>query len=219
MRPTVTLHRVGTLLRRAHGPRRQIRRRDNPLDWIIRAALAGSSPDQHSERTYATLRFRFPSYEDLRRASLRSLMAAIRCGGQANLRAVRIKALLDEIWTEQGHYDLSFLRDLSDEEVRAYLGRFKGIGSRTTALVLLLGLGRSAFPVDSDIFRVCRRIGLLDGQRSPEAAQAYLEPRVPAGEQYALHLLLAAHGREVCRTQRPRCGECVLASLCVSRRV
>jgi endonuclease-3 len=210
--------RIALLLRQTYGPRRQIRRRDNPLDWVIRTLLSQSTTGVNSERAYETLRARFPSYDDVHRAPLRSLIGAIRCGGLANQKAVRIKALLEEIWANQGHFDLSFLRDLSDDEVRAYLGRFKGIGSKTIACVLLFGLGRAAFPVDTHVFRVSRRLGLLDGQRTPEAAQAYLESRVPPQDQYALHLHLVEHGRQVCRAQRPQCPRCVLAALCASFR-
>ncbi|HYL80628.1 MAG TPA: hypothetical protein VEU07_07440, partial [Candidatus Acidoferrum sp.] len=170
--------------------------------------------DLNCERAYASLRRRFPVWEDVHRASLRELIGAIRTGGLANIKAVRIKALLEEIWGDQGHFELSFLRDLSDEEVQAYLGRFKGIGSKTIACVLLFGLGRAAFPVDTHIYRVSRRLGLLNGQPTPEKAQEFLEPRVPSGDRYALHLHLVEHGRRVCKPQRPLCGDCVLARLC-----
>jgi endonuclease-3 len=155
---------------------------------------------------------------DVHRAPLRVLISTIRSGGLANIKAVRIKALLEDIWTEQGHFDLSFLRDLSDEEVRAYLARFKGIGSKTIACVLLFGMGRPAFPVDTHVFRVSRRLGLLDGRPSPEKAQEWLEVWVPPAERYSLHLHLVRHGRDVCKAQRPLCGSCVLAGTCVSAR-
>ncbi len=180
--------------------------------------LSQNTTDLNSDRAYGNLRRRFPSWEEAHRATLRELMAAIRCGGLAHIKAVRIKALLEEVWGEQGHFDLSFLRDFSDEEVEAYLGRFKGIGSKTTACVLLFSLGRAAFPVDTHVFRVSRRLGLLNGQPTPEGAQAYLEPRIPAGDRFALHLHLVEHGRRICKAQRPLCRECVLLRLCDSAR-
>jgi endonuclease-3 len=205
-------------LHQAYGLRRQTRRRDNPLDWILRALLSQGSSDIEGERAYAALRLRLPTYEEIRRAPLQSLIRAIRGGGLANQKAVRIKALLEEIWAEQGHFDLSFLRDLSDEEVRAYLGRFKGIGVKTVAWVLLFGLGRSAFPVDTHVMRVCRRLGLLDGQRTPESVQAFLEPRIPAAGHYAMHLHLVEHAHKVCHPRRPECPACPLLKLCDSAR-
>jgi len=219
MRPAAKLVRVATLLRRTYDPCRPPRRRDNPLDTLIHTILSQNTSDVNSDRAYAALRQRFRDWADVHRAPLRVLISAIRSGGLANIKAVRIKALLEDIWAEQGHFDLSFLRDLSDEEVRAYLARFKGIGSKTIACVLLFGMGRPAFPVDTHVFRVSRRLGLVDGWLSPEKAQESLEPRIPPGERYTLHLHLVRHGREVCKAQRPLCGSCVLARVCVSARV
>lgn len=214
MRPAVKVVRVAALLRKTYGLRRLQRRRDNPLNSLIQTLLSQNTSDLSSDRAYATLRRRFPSWEEVHRAPLRELIAAIRSGGLANIKAVQIKALLEEIWRDQAHFDLSFLRDLSDEEVQAYLRRFKGIGSIIIASVLLFGMGRAAFPVDTHIFRVCRRLGLLDGQPTPEKAQEFLGPRVPSSDRYALHLHLVEHGRGVCKPQRPLCASCVLAPLC-----
>jgi endonuclease-3 len=218
MRSVAKLPRVSRLLRQAYGPRVPRRRWDNPLDILIQTLLSQNTSDVNSDRAYTNLRRRFPTWEEAHQASLRELMTAIRSGGLAHIKAVRIKALLEEIWNEQRHFDLSFLRDFSNEEVEAYLGRFKGIGNKTIACVLLFGLGRAAFPVDTHVFRVSRRLGLLNGRPTPEAAQEYLEPHVPPSDRYALHLNLVEHGRRVCKAQRPLCAECVLARLCDSVR-
>lgn len=218
MRPAVKLTRIAALLRQAYGPCRPLRRRDNPLNTLVQTILSQNTSDLNSDRAYARLRQRFPEWEHVHRAPLRTLISTIRSGGLANIKAVRIKALLEEIWTEQGHFDLSFLRDLSDEEVRAYLARFKGIGSKTIACVLLFGLGRPAFPVDTHVFRVSRRLGLVDGRQTPERAQEFLETRIPPADRHALHLHLVQHGRQVCTAQRPLCAECVLARVCDSVR-
>jgi endonuclease-3 len=218
MRPAVKVSRITALLRQAYGPCRPARRRDNPLDTLIRTILSQNTGDVNSDRAYAALRQRFPDWEDVRRAPLRILIATIRSGGLANIKAVRIKALLEDIWAEQGHFDLSFLRDLSDEEVQAYLARFKGIGSKTIACVLLFGMGRPAFPVDTHVFRVSRRLGILDGQPTPDKAQEFLQSHIPPPDRRALHLHLVQHGRQVCKAQRPLCSECVLARICDSVR-
>ncbi|OGB90632.1 MAG: hypothetical protein A3G35_10885 [candidate division NC10 bacterium RIFCSPLOWO2_12_FULL_66_18] len=214
MRPAVKLIRIAALLRLAYGPTRPQRRRDNPLDALIHTVLSQNTSDLNSDRAYATLRQRFPEWEGVHQTPLRQLIAAIRSGGLANIKAVRIKALLEEIWADQGHFDLSFLRDLSTEEVKAYLARFKGVGSKTIACVLLFGMGRPAFPVDTHVFRVTRRLGLLNGRFTPEKAQEFLESRILPGDRYALHVQLVQHGRQVCKAQRPLCASCVLARVC-----
>ncbi len=218
MRLAVKLARIATLLGQAYGPCRPLRCRDNPLTTLIHTILSQNTSGANSDRTYAALRRRFPGWEDVRRAPMRMLISTIRSGGLANIKAVRIKALLEEIWAEQGHFDLSFLRDLSDEGVQAYLSRLRGIGGKAIACALLFGMGRPAFPVDTHVFRVSRRLGLVDGRLTPEKAQEFLESRIPPDDRRALHLHLVQHGREVCKARRPLCTKCVLARVCDSVR-
>ncbi len=90
----------------------------------------------------------------------------------------------------------------------------RGSARKTTACVLLFGLGRAAFPVDTHVFRVCRRLGLLNGQRTPEKAEAFLAPRLRTRDCHAFHLHLVEHGREVCTAHHPACDRCALADLC-----
>lgn len=208
------LVRIASILRKTYGARQPQRRWDNPLDSLIHTLLSQNTTAANCERAYTNLRQRFRTWEAVWDASLKELMTAIRSGGLANIKAVRIKALLEEIWKAQGHFDLSFLRDLSDDEVRAYLGRFKGVGGKTTACVLLFGLGRPAFPVDTHVFRVCRRLGLLDSQPTPEKAQAFLESRVRPRDCYPLQVHLVEHGRNVCKAHRPACAKCALSRMC-----
>ena len=212
------LARIASILRKSYGARPPQRRWDNPLDSLIHTLLSQNTTAGNCERAYTQLRQRLRTWEAVWEAPLKDLMAAIRTGGLANIKAVHIKALLEEIWREQGHFDLSFLRDVSDEEVRAYLGRFKGVGPKTTACVMLFGLGRAAFPVDTHVFRICRRLGLLNGQPTPEKAEAFLAPRLRTRDCHAFHLHLVEHGREVCTAHHPACDRCPLADLCVYAR-
>ena len=212
------LTRIESILRKTYGLRHPQRRSDNPLDSLVYTLLSQNTTGTNCDRAYTNLRQRFRSWDDVWKAPLRDVSAAVRPGGLANIKAVRIKALLEDIWRQQGHFDLSFLRDLSDEEVRAYLRRFKGIGSKTTACVLLFGLGRAAFPVDTHVYRVCRRLGVLNGQPTADKAQTFLETVVRPRECYALHVHLVEHGRQVCRAHRPACDACALSVLCAHAR-
>ena len=148
------------------------------------------------------------------RAPIGRVAAAIRSAGLANIKAPRIQGVLRAIWEEQGHFDIAWLRRRPPEEVRAWLGRFPGIGPKTVACVMLFSLGQPAFPVDTHVFRVGRRLGILDGASRPETAPAVFEAAVPPSHYYCLHVNLIRHGREVCTALRPRCPECPLRRVC-----
>jgi endonuclease III len=88
------------------------------------------------------------------------------------------------------------------------------VGRKTAACVLTFAMGRAAFPVDTHVHRVAQRLGWFPANATADKAHELLEPRVPAGIRYDLHLALITHGRAVCRAQRPRCEDCVLLGLC-----
>jgi endonuclease-3 len=155
-----------------------------------------------------------PTWEAALAAPMSKLVEAIRSGGLANLKAPRIKAILAQIHREQRHFDLSFLRDLPPAEARASLARFPGVGAKTVACIMLRALGRPAFPVDTHVFRVAKRLGLLDGVGTPEKAQAHFERVVPPARHSPLHLQIIQHGRRVCKARRPLCPQCALRRLC-----
>ena len=77
-------------------------------------------------------------------------------------------------------------------------------------------------PVDTHVFRVAKRLGLIPGARgegggaavTPEKAHGLLEGAVAEEEYYAFHIGLIKHGRRTCTAQRPACGGCVLRALC-----
>ncbi|MBE9506027.1 MAG: endonuclease III, partial [Chloroflexi bacterium] len=69
---------------------------------------------------------------------------------------------------------------------------------------------------DTHVHRVSRRLGLIGSRATAEGAQTALEELVAPSERYRFHLHLIEHGRMVCLSRRPRCGDCVLNGLCPS---
>ena len=218
MPATSLISRIHTALERHYGPKRAHRVRTNPLDELIFTILSQNTSDLNSHRAFRLLRQVLPTWQDVHQASERKVAEAIDSGGLARLKAARIKAILSQIYREQRHFDLTFLRDLSDEEVRGYLSRFKGIGPKTVACVLLFSLGKPAFPVDTHVYRVVSRLGLLNAKVSPKKAQALLESLLPPALYYPMHMHLVEHGRKICKARIPLCHVCPLAKLCAYAR-
>jgi len=205
--------RVHELLERAYGVRRRPPG-DDPLDELVATILSQNTSDVNSGRAFDALKAAFPTWEAALRAPVPHIAAAIRSSGLANIKAPRILAVLRQIRKEQGHFDITWLRRRPPEEVREWLSRFPGIGPKTVACVMLFSLGQPAFPVDTHVFRVGRRLGILDGASRPETAPAVFEAAVPASHYYCLHVNMIRHGREVCTALRPRCPTCPLRRVC-----
>jgi endonuclease III len=184
------------------------------IDEIVATVLSQHTSDVNSERAFAQLKDRFPSWEEVADAPPGQVADAIRCGGIAEQKARRIQQILVAIEDREGRLDVDRLRDLDDATVEAYLRSLPGVGPKTAACVLTFAMGRPAFPVDTHVHRVAVRLGWIPANTTADKAHQLLTPRVPPGIRYDLHVALIAHGRAVCRAQRPRCEVCVVRDLC-----
>lgn len=185
-----------------------------PLDELVSTILSQNTNDSNRDRAYNALRERFPTWEAVRNADSQQVIDAIRPAGLANQKGPRIQALMQAINVERGDLSLEFLRDLSPKEARQWLLRFKGVGPKTTAIVMQFSLGMPAFPVDTHVYRVTGRLGLRPLKMSVEAAHEALAELFPPETYSAAHLNIIRHGREVCHARRPKCDRCFLHDLC-----
>jgi endonuclease III len=185
-----------------------------PLDELVSTILSQNTNDANRDRAYQALRRRFPTWEQVRDAPVEQVVEAIRTAGLANQKGPRIQQVLREITAQHGSLDLGFLSELPSEEVSAWLRGFKGVGPKTSAIVLLFSLGKPAFPVDTHIYRVSGRIGLRPEKMNVEQAHVHLARLLPTESYYAAHLNLIRLGREICQARRPNCPICPVRDLC-----
>ena len=83
---------------------------DDPLDELIGTILSQATSNANSHRAFANLKKRFPNWESARTARASSIERAIKCGGLAHQKSLRIKIILNQIYEQRGNLDLSFLR-------------------------------------------------------------------------------------------------------------
>lgn len=185
-----------------------------PIDELVSTILSQNTNDINRDRAFTALRKKFPTWEKVRDAKTESVIAAIRPAGLANQKGPRIQQVLRAISEERGSLDLYFLKDLPLEEARSWLTKFNGVGPKTAAIVLCFSLDRPAFPVDTHIYRVTGRIGLIPGKMTVEQAHPYMESLLPSETFYAAHLNLIRLGREVCHARKPDCPNCPIRKLC-----
>ena len=206
---------VMELLGQEYGPV-EWRPRYDPASELVYTILSQHTSDVNSARAFENLMSSFGSLEKVAEAPVDSIENAIRKGGLARVKAPRIKAILKRIADEIGSFDLSFLAEMPLDEAKAWLKKLPGIGPKTAAIILCFSLGMPAMPVDTHIFRVTRRLGLIGPKVSAEQAHDILEPMVPPEGVFDFHLYLISHGRQVCKARRPQCHRCVLSWGCPS---
>jgi endonuclease-3 len=125
-----------------------------------------------------------------------------------------IKDLLRQIAEKQKTLTLEFVEKMSNEAAREYLLQFRGIGPKTVACTLLFALGKEVFPIDTHIFRVLRRVGILPGKITDIKAHRLMDELAPNGKFYSLHVNLIRLGRQICRPREPLCEQCPLIEYC-----
>ena len=153
--PTVHLARVYDLLIGAYGV--PINRPDyDPLGGLVGTILSQHTSDINSDRAYKQLVSIFPTWEEVRDAPTHLLAEAIRSGGLANIKAVRIQDALLTLTEEQlkeggtktlWDYLYDKLTQFTSEEGWQYLRNIPGVGPKTAACVLMFNLNLPVMPV------------------------------------------------------------------------
>jgi endonuclease-3 len=207
------IKRINALLEREYGiPKRE--RKADLLDVLVQTILSQNTNDQNRDRAYQRLKNQFPRWEDILNGKRKVVMKALRPGGLARQKAKRIVDILQWLRKREGKVSLTFLKRMGEEEIKETLGGLKGIGPKTVHCLLLFGLGREAFPVDTHILRVGKCLGFIPEEIDAEKAHSWMGPLVPKGKALSLHLNLIRHGKSVCKAKKPQCADCVLKKEC-----
>lgn len=180
-------------------------------EMVIGAILTQNTQWRNVERALANLRSRgWLNWAALRAAPLAALAELIRPAGYYNIKARRLKNLVEWLFREAGG-DLSRLRGRSTAELRESLLSVSGVGRETADAILLYALGHATFVVDAYTARVAKRHRLIDVDAGYEELKELYEANLPrdAALFNEYHALLVAVGKKHCKPQA-RCAGCPL---------
>ncbi len=183
-----------------------------PVDELVLTVLSQNTNDRNRDVAFNRLRERFSSWDEVREAPVDEVEEAIRPGGLAPTKSVRIHQILEALDDD----DLSALAGLPLDEARRELCELPGVGRKTAACVLLFSFGRPDPPVDTHVYRVGTRLGLWAEKTPLVAAHDELARLCGDDAQFAYetHMLLIRHGRRTCVARTPHCAECPLRRMC-----
>ncbi|KAH0451462.1 hypothetical protein IEQ34_018761 [Dendrobium chrysotoxum] len=170
-------------------------------------------------------------WEAVRIADVSKIAETIRERGMNNVLAERIKEFLNRLVREHGSIDLEWLRDVPPDKVKDYLLSIRGLGLKSAECVRLLTLQQLAFPVDTNVGRICVRLGWVPLEPLPESLQLhllelypvlatiqkYLWPRLCKLDQrtlYELHYQMITFGKVFCTKRKPNCNSCPMRGEC-----
>ena len=185
----------------------------DPVEDLVFIMLSNRTRPLAAASTFALLRARYESWEEMAAAPLGEVIGILEPIGLQSKRASQIRSALVAIRTDFGVCTLKPLESRSEADVLVYLMRLDGVSEKVAKCVMMYTMGAAVLPVDAHVHRVASRLGWT-ARRRPDQCSAELEALVPAEARYGLHVGCIEHGRSVCRPRRPRCSSCVIADLC-----
>jgi endonuclease-3 len=196
--------RVFDRLRSAMPDARFALEHEDPFQLLAAVILSAQCTDARVNLVTPALFARFPSVDAMAKARRAEVEELIRSCGLWRAKAKGLVGAAKEIARKHGG-------EVPRE--RAVLAELPGVGTKTAGVVAMqLGVDR-AFPVDTHVGRIARRLGFTR-ERDPDKVERALQELLPAEQWMAGHFLLIAHGRRTCTARAPACPRCPVRRLC-----
>ena len=180
-------------------------RYNDPFQLLVAVILSAQCTDKRVNMVTPALFERFPTAEAMAGATIEEIFELIRSISYPNNKSKHMSAMAKKLMNEfNGEVP-------SDFEL---LQTLPGVGRKTANVMEAVAFGRPAMPVDTHVFRVADRIGLVTGARTPLETEKQLVANIPAEWLSRAHHWLILHGRYVCTARSPKCGECGIKNWC-----
>lgn len=175
-----------------------------PLDLLVAVVLSAQCTDVAVNKATAHFFPRCRTVDDYLALGEAGLAAAIRSIGLYQTKARHLIATCQLLRDEYGGQVPATREDLM---------RLPGVGRKSANVILNVVFGQPTLAVDTHIFRVANRIGLVRA-KTADATELALLKRVPAQHLLHAHHYLVLHGRHTCVARQPLCGTCPVAAWC-----
>ena len=186
------------------------------VDQLIATTLSQRTNYADEKKAYDNLLETYGDWAGVAGASVEGIEQCIQTSRWPEIKAPRIKEILNLILDRYGKLDMQFLADMPVDEAQELLMELPGVGFKTATFVLLFSLRRPALPVDTHVHRVSTRYGILPEKITQAKSHKALLDMLPkdADELLNFHKLLFKHGQRVCTYSHPKCGACVVRERC-----
>lgn len=187
---------------------------DDPLDGLMLTLLSQNTNDRNRDKAFEKLKAEYPRWEMAAEAPAERIVDLIRVAGLGDTKAARMKQILAILRDKFGSYSIGELKNWDAAKAREFLVSLPGVGVKTAACVLVFDLGVPAFPVDTHVARISRRLGWAPEKMAPDKIQEYLESTLPMERFRGAHLNMIEHGRGICSARKPDCDKCYAKNWC-----
>ena len=178
----------------------------NVFQLLVAVILSAQCTDKRINQVTPELFRRFPDAKEMAKAEPEDVLVYIRSVSYPNAKAehlVKMARALEEKHDGEVPSDMNLLLDLP------------GVGRKTANVIQSVAFGKSALAVDTHVYRVAHRLGLVSKRdNTPYKVEMALTKHIPEEDIPNAHHWLLLHGRYVCTSRKPHCEKCELAPLC-----
>ena len=173
---------------------------------LVATLLSAQCTDVRINKVTPALFGRFPDASEMAKADVDEIYSYISSVSYPNAKAQHLKQLAEQLVNEH-HGEVPSEREA--------LESLAGVGRKTANVVLSVWFGKPAIAVDTHVFRVSHRLGLVPkAADTPLKVETELMRHIKPEEVGNAHHWLLLHGRYICQSRRPKCGECPFAEFC-----
>lgn len=177
-----------------------------PFELLVAVVLSAQCTDVRINKVTPALFEQFPNAEAMARGSFDEIFERIRSVSYPNNKAKHLMGLSRMI-----------MDDFSGQipEKHADLQKLPGVGRKTANVVVSVLYNMPAMAVDTHVFRVSKRLGLVTQiAKTPLEVEKQLVKHIPDEHIHKAHHWLILHGRYVCLARSPKCGQCAITHFC-----
>lgn len=173
---------------------------------LVATVLSAQCTDKRVNMVTPDLFSRFPDARSMAVAEVDDVLEYVKSVSYPNSKAQHLVALSRMIVSDYGGEVPSDGKELE---------RLPGVGRKTANVVQAVWFGKPTLAVDTHVFRVSRRLGLVPSSAdTPQKVERALMKYIPIDEVSTAHHWLLLHGRYVCQSQRPKCEDCQFDDFC-----
>ena len=176
----------------------------NVFQLIVAVALSAQTTDKSVNVVTPALFERYPDADSLAAADVEEVSEYIKRIGMYKTKAKNIVGMAQKLVSEYGGQ--------VPEDYDALVS-LPGVGRKTANVVLSVGFGHQRIAVDTHVFRVANRIGLVH-EKDVLKTELSLMERIPEERWSRTHHSLIFHGRQCCDSRKPKCDDCPINTLC-----
>jgi endonuclease-3 len=177
----------------------------DPFELIVATILSAQCTDKRVNIITPALLERFPDAETMAKAEPAEIFEYIRSCSYPNNKAKHLSGMSKMLVAEFGGIVPS------EPQILQLL---PGVGRKTANVVASVVFNKPVMAVDTHVFRVSTRIGLVKNAKTPLSVENQLSKNIPPELVHKAHHWLILHGRYVCKSRKPLCDLCGLTDFC-----